>query len=45
MHRAVFTLLDADHHIEEWTFMSPDDKAVTARLDLHRTAGKKSSAN
>jgi hypothetical protein len=45
MHRAVFTLLDADHHIEEWTFMSPDDKAVTVRLDLRRTIGPKSSAN
>jgi hypothetical protein len=36
MHQARFTTVDADHHIEEWTFMLPGDKHVLARFDLHR---------
>jgi hypothetical protein len=36
MHNAVFTLIDADHHVEEWTYMLPGDKPVRARLDLRR---------
>lgn len=37
MHRGVFTFLDDNHHIEEWTFMMPGDKPVRARFDLQRT--------
>ena len=37
MYHAVFTLIDETHHIEEWTYMMPGDKPVTARFDLHRT--------
>jgi phage tail protein X len=37
MHHAVFTFLDANHHIEDWTYMMPGDKAVRAHLDLQRT--------
>ena len=44
MHHAVFTLIDADHHIEEWTFMMPGDKPMKATLDLRRASGKRSSA-
>jgi hypothetical protein len=36
MHHAVFTLIDANHHIEEWTYMTPGDKPVHAHFDLQR---------
>ena len=36
MHHAVFTIIDANHHIEDWTYMLPGDKAIHAHLDLHR---------
>ena len=37
MHRAVFTFIDEDRHVEEWTYMMPGDKPVRARFDLQRT--------
>jgi len=37
MHHAVFTIIDANHHIEDWTYMTPGDKPVHARADLQRT--------
>ena len=36
MQHAVFTVIDADHHSEDWTFVSPDGKAVRAHFDLQR---------
>jgi hypothetical protein len=36
MYHAVFTLVDATHHIEEWTYMNPGDKPIHATFDLHR---------
>jgi|SRR6267142_748304 len=36
MHHAAFTFLDANHHIEDWTFMV-GDKPVRAHFDLQRT--------
>ena len=36
MHHAVFTLIDANHHIEDWTYMMPGDKPMHAHFDLHR---------
>lgn len=36
MHHSVFTVLDANHHTEDWTFMQ-GDKPVRAHLDLQRT--------
>jgi len=36
MHHAVFTIIDANHHIEEWTYMMPGDKRVRAHMDLQR---------
>jgi hypothetical protein len=35
MHHAVFTVLDANHHVEDWTFMQKD-KPVKVHLDLRR---------
>ncbi|MFZ0201573.1 MAG: hypothetical protein WB523_19780 [Candidatus Sulfotelmatobacter sp.] len=37
MQHAVFTIIDANHHTEEWTYLMPGDKPVHARLDLQRT--------
>jgi hypothetical protein len=36
MHHSVFTIIDANHHTEDWTFMM-QDKPVHAHFDLHRT--------
>lgn len=36
MDHGKFTLVDADHHIEDWTYMLPGDKPVQAHMDLHR---------
>jgi len=36
MHHSKFTILDPNHHIEEWTFMV-GDKPVLAHFDLQRT--------
>jgi hypothetical protein len=36
MHHSVFTIIDANHHTEDWTFMMKD-KPVHAHFDLHRT--------
>jgi hypothetical protein len=32
----VFTIVDADHHTEDWTYMSPADKPGRAHIDLVR---------
>jgi hypothetical protein len=37
MQHAVFTVVDANHHIEDWTFLMPGDKPVHARMELVRT--------
>jgi hypothetical protein len=37
MHHAVFTVIDANHHTEDWTYMQPGDKPVRAHMDLQRT--------
>ena len=37
MQHAKFTMIDADHHIEEWTYLQPGDKPVVAHFDLQRT--------
>jgi hypothetical protein len=36
MDHAVFTIVDANHHIEDWTYMMPGDKPVRAHFDLAR---------
>jgi hypothetical protein len=37
MYHAVFTLVDANHHIEDWTYMMPGDKPMHAHMDLVKT--------
>lgn len=37
MHHAVFTIIDAYHHTEDWTYMMPGDKPMHAHFDLQRT--------
>ena len=37
MQHAVFTIVDADHHTEDWTFLMPGDKPMHAHFDLQRT--------
>jgi hypothetical protein len=36
MQHAVFTFIDANHHIEDWTYLQPGDKPVRAHFDLQR---------
>ena len=36
MYHAVFTIIDSNHHIEDWTYMMPGDKPVHAHFDLER---------
>jgi hypothetical protein len=36
MHHAVFTIIDANHHTEDWTYMMPGDKPMRAHFDLQR---------
>ncbi len=37
MYHSVFTIVDANHHTEDWTFMLPGDKPVHGHIELHRT--------
>jgi hypothetical protein len=37
MHQAVFTVIDANHHTEDWTYLEPGNKPLHAHLDLRRT--------
>jgi hypothetical protein len=36
MNHAVFTIIDPNHHTEDWTYLMPGDKPVLAHLDLQR---------
>jgi hypothetical protein len=36
MYHSVFTIIDANHHTEDWTYMLPGDKPVHAHFDLER---------
>jgi hypothetical protein len=37
MDHVVFIIVDANHHIEDWTYLMPGDKPMHAHFDLHRT--------
>jgi hypothetical protein len=43
MHNAAFTVIDENHHTEEWTFMQ-GDKPVRARFELTRKGSASASA-
>jgi hypothetical protein len=43
MHHAVFTIIDANHHTEDWTFMMKD-KPIHAHFDLQRIKGGSAGA-
>lgn len=36
MDHAVFTIIDANHHTEDWTYLMPGDKPMHAHIDLQR---------
>lgn len=36
LYHFAFTIIDADHHAEDWTFMLPGDKLLHAHFDLKR---------
>lgn len=36
MQHAVFTVIDENHHTEDWTYLMPGDKPMHAHLDLQR---------
>lgn len=36
MEHAVFTVIDDNHHIEDWTYLMPGDKPMHAHMDLQR---------
>ena len=36
MHHAVFTIVDENHHAEDWTYMEPGDKPMHAHMELTR---------
>lgn len=37
MYHAVFTIVDDNHHTEDWTYLMPGDKAMHAHFDLVRS--------
>jgi hypothetical protein len=44
MHHAVFTIIDGDHHTEDWTYMLPNDTPIHAHFELHRVESDKLSS-
>lgn len=36
MQHATFTLIDADHHVEDWTYLMPNMQTVRAHFELRR---------
>src|SRR5256885_1366414 len=36
MYHSVFTIIDSNHHIEDWTYLTPGDKPIHAHFDLKR---------
>jgi hypothetical protein len=36
MYHATFTVVDANHHTEDWTYLMPGDKPMHAHMDLER---------
>lgn len=38
MEHAVFTIIDAKHHTEDWTYLEPGDHPTRVHFDLHRAS-------
>lgn len=38
MDHAVFTFIDADHHMEDWIYMLPGNHPVHVHIELHRVS-------
>jgi len=38
MQHAVFTIIDENHHTEDWTYLMPGDKPMRGHLDLKRVS-------
>ena len=38
MQHARFTIIDATHHVEDWTYEAPDGKTVNGHFDLRRVS-------
>lgn len=38
MQHARFTIIDATHHLEDWTYEAPDGKTVNGHFDLRRVS-------
>ena len=45
LHDFAFSIVDADHHMEDWTFMLPGDKELHAHFDLKRAMESVRPAN
>jgi len=45
MDHAVFTIIDANHHTEDWTYLMPGDKPMQAHIDLQRVPQQTASAS
>jgi hypothetical protein len=39
MVHSTFTIIDANHHVEEWTYMLPNNVPIHAKFELHRVNG------
>jgi hypothetical protein len=37
MQHATFTVIDANHHTEDWIYLMPGDKPIHAHMELTRT--------
>ena len=45
MYHAVFTVIDANHHTEDWIYLMPGDKPLHAHFDLRRPAAGTTTAS
>lgn len=36
MYHVLFTIIDANHHTEDWSYMMPGDKPINGHIELHR---------
>jgi len=44
MYHAVITIIDANHHTEEWVYQLPDGKTMGGKMDLQRVTQQQASA-